>query len=87
MYGVYGSTGYLFFVYRDCLFSFNSDEDEEDRDALLYLPVSPDIEEPEESAWTIPTEVSPHCSVLMPLVFCSTSGLYIWKNYHTLWYN
>ena len=58
-----------------CLFSFTSDEDEEDRDALLYLPVSPDIEEPEESAWTIPTEVSPHCSVLMPLVFCSTSLL------------
>ncbi|XP_078323777.1 retinoblastoma-binding protein 5 homolog isoform X1 [Crassostrea virginica] len=36
----------------------SSDEDEEDRDALLYLPVSPDIEEPEESAWTIPTEVA-----------------------------
>ncbi|XP_076438186.1 retinoblastoma-binding protein 5 homolog isoform X2 [Babylonia areolata] len=28
----------------------SSDEDEEDKDALLYLPVSPEIEEPEE-AW------------------------------------
>lgn len=34
-----------------------SDEDEEDQDAVLYLPVSPDIEEPEESAWAIPPEV------------------------------
>lgn len=36
----------------------SSDEDEEDQDAVLYLPVSPDIEEPEESAWAIPPEVT-----------------------------
>lgn len=49
-----------------------SDEDEEDQDAVLYLPVSPDIEEPEESAWAIPPEVlnsvcDPQHSVSLPL--------------------
>ncbi|XP_056011009.1 retinoblastoma-binding protein 5-like isoform X2 [Ostrea edulis] len=34
----------------------SSDEDEEDQEALLYLPVSPDIEEPEESTWALPPE-------------------------------
>ncbi|KAK3107224.1 hypothetical protein FSP39_009789 [Pinctada imbricata] len=35
----------------------SSDEEEEDTDALLYLPVSPEIDEPEESAWTLPQDV------------------------------
>ena len=34
---------------------FVSDEEEEDADALLYLPVAPDIDEPEEG-WPIVSE-------------------------------
>ena len=38
-----------------------SDEEEEDADALLYLPVAPDIDEPEDG-WPIGTEnVSRSC--------------------------
>ena len=32
-----------------------SDEEEEDTDALLYLPVAPDIDEPEEG-WPVGSE-------------------------------
>lgn len=31
-----------------------SDEEDEDEDALLYLPVAPDIEEPEEGWGAVP---------------------------------
>lgn len=41
-----------------------SDEDEEDNEALLYLPVAPEIEEPEEG-W--PAISEPVCTLLIAL--------------------
>ena len=37
------------------VFFYFSDEEEEDTDALLYLPVAPDIDEPEEG-WPLLSE-------------------------------
>lgn len=41
---------------------FFSDEDGEDPGALLYLPISPDIDEPEEG-WGQPPEPVRFCSL------------------------
>ena len=41
-------------AYSAFIFDF-SDEEEEDTDALLYLPVAPDIDEPEEG-WPLVSE-------------------------------
>ena len=32
-------------------FRFGSDEEAEDEKALLYLPISPEVDEPEEPTW------------------------------------
>ena len=55
LFGYLCYLGKWVYFYSDIFGLSSSDEEEEDTDALLYLPVAPDIDEPEEG-WPVVSE-------------------------------